>query len=269
MRIIGIDLSAGALTRRSRSATSSTSPEGRGKTSRVGLSRREVPLARGEFKMLVKRIALVTLIGVALASPSAFASSAAARLGVVKLDPSKTLVEFRLGGSLHSTHGKFQLRTGIIKADSASGKAEGMIVVDAASGDSGDSIRDHRMKDSVLEAEKFPEITFSARHIEGHLDRGGGFQVKLEGVLKLHGAEHKIVMDARGTLIDDNLVATAHFSVPYVEWGLKDPSVLFLTVDKQVDIDIATTGRVTWPAGDLGRIPGHGIGIGERTLRTH
>ncbi|HWN57947.1 MAG TPA: YceI family protein [Methylomirabilota bacterium] len=176
-------------------------------------------------------------------------------MGVIKLDPAKTLVEFRLGGSLHTTHGKFLLRTGIIKADSASGKAEGTIVVDAASGDSGDSLRDNRMKNSVLEAEKFPEITFIARHIEGHLDRGGGFQAKSEGALKLHGAEHEIVMDTRGTLIDDNLVATAHFSIPYVQWGLKDPSLLFLTVAKQVDIDIATTGRVTWPA--IESIPSH------------
>jgi polyisoprenoid-binding protein YceI len=171
-------------------------------------------------------------------------------VGIIKLDPAKTLVEFRLGGSIHNTHGKFQLRAGIIKADSASGKAEGRIVVDAASGDSGDSIRDHRMRDSVLEAVKFPEITFTARHIEGHLDGGGSFQVKLAGVLKLHGAEHEIVIDTHGTLIDDNLVATAHFSIPYVQWGLKDPSVLFLTVAKQVDIDIATAGHVTWPAND-------------------
>jgi polyisoprenoid-binding protein YceI len=135
-------------------------------------------------------------------------------VGIIKLDPAKTLVEFRLGGSIHNTHGKFLLRAGIIKADSASGKAEGTIVVDAASGDSGDSIRDHRMRDSILEAEKFPEITFTARHIEGHLDGGGSFQVKLAGVLKLHGAEHEIVIDTHGTLIDDNLVATAHFSIP-------------------------------------------------------
>ena len=205
----------------------------------------------------VRRFVLVlsTVVPFAVVSPAAFASSSAARVGVIKLDPSKTLVEFRLGGSLHTTHGKFLLRTGIIKADSASGKAEGTIVVDAASGDSGDSLRDNRMKNSVLEAEKFPEITFIARHIEGHLDRGGGFQAKLEGVLKLHGAEHEIVMDTRGTLIDDNLVATAHFSIPYVQWGLKDPSLLFLTVAKQVDIDIATTGRVTWPA--IESIPTH------------
>src|SRR5579864_6431123 len=112
---------------------------------------------RSDFR--IRRIALAIVVAVALsfASRAASASSAGTR-GIIKLDPAKTLVEFRLGGSLHSTHGKFQLRIGIIKADSATGKAEGTIVVDAASGDSGDSIRDHRMKDSVLEAEKFPEI---------------------------------------------------------------------------------------------------------------
>jgi polyisoprenoid-binding protein YceI len=213
--------------------------------------------ARLRSNFRIRRIALAILVALALsfASRAASSSSAGTRIGIINLDPAKTLVEFRLGGSLHTTHGKFQLRTGMIKADSASGKAEGMIVVDAASGDSGDSIRDHRMKDSVLEAEKFPEITFTARHIEGHLDRGGVFQAKLEGVLKLHGAEHALTIDAHGTLIDDNLVATAHFSIPYVEWGLKDPSVLFLTVAKQVDIDIATAGRVTWPARP--RTPAH------------
>jgi polyisoprenoid-binding protein YceI len=202
--------------------------------------------------MFVRRIALLVVVAAALGlgGSGAFASSVEARAGVIKLDPSKTLVEFRLGGSIHNTHGKFQLKGGSIRADPATGKAEGTIIVDAASGDSGDSMRDNRMKQSVLEAEKYPEITFSARHIDGHVDKGGGFQARLEGVLKLHGAEHQIVMETSGTLIGGNLVATAHFSIPYVEWGLKDPSVLLLTVAKQVDIDIATAGVVAWVASE-------------------
>jgi len=159
-------------------------------------------------------------------------------------------VEFKLGGSLHTTHGKFKLKGGTIKADSATGKAEGAIVVDAASGDSGDSLRDNRMKHSVLEAQIYPEITFAPQHIDGYLDSEGGFQAKLEGVLKLHGVEHKVRIDARGRLTGDSLVAAAHFSVPYVEWGLRDPSVLFLTVAKEVDIDIAAAGHVTWLSGE-------------------
>ena len=190
-------------------------------------------------------VAVVALVAV-FAGSGALASSPVARVGFIKLDPTRTLVEFRLGGSIHNTHGKFQFKGGSIKADPTTGKAEGTIIVDATSGDSGDSIRDDRMKDSVLEAGKYPEIIFSARHIEGYVDHGGGFHAKLAGVLKLHGGEHQIVIETSGTLIGDNLVATGHFSIPYVDWGLKDPSVLFLTVAKQVDIDIATAGIVTW-----------------------
>lgn len=182
---------------------------------------------------------------------AAFASSES-HVGVLQLDASRTLVEFRLGGALHTTHGKFQLKSGTIKADSSTGKAEGVIVIDAASGDSGDLLRDSRMKDSVLEAEKYPEISFSPRHIDGHLNARGSFKAKLEGLLKLHGADHEITIDTQGTLIDANLVATGHFVIPYVEWGLRDPSVLFLTVAKEVDIGIATAGRLTWLSSENG-----------------
>ncbi len=183
---------------------------------------------------------------VALAYPVHTVSLAQSRVGVLEVDPAKTRVEFRLGGALHTTHGKFQLKHGIIKADSATGNAEGSVVVDAASGESGDILRDNRMKDSVLEAQAYPEITFSPQHIDGHLDDHDNFQAKLEGVLMLHGGQHQIVVETQGKLIDGDLVATAHFSIPYVEWGLKDPSVFFLTVAKDVDIEIAMTGHVTW-----------------------
>jgi polyisoprenoid-binding protein YceI len=202
--------------------------------------------------MPVCRIVIAFAVAIVLTSDclAGFASFAQSRIGVLELDPSRTLVEFRLGGSLHTTHGKFRLERGIIKGNAVTGKAEGAIVVDAASGDSGDSLRDNRMKDGVLEAQGYPEITFSPRRIDSDFDSGGGFQAKLEGLLKLHGADHEIIIDAHGSLIDENLVATAHFSIPYVEWGLRDPSLLFLTVAKQVDIDIATAGRVTWLTGE-------------------
>ena len=47
------------------------------------------------------------------------------------------------------------------------------------------------------------------------------------------------VLEVRGQLKGDEVVASSHFAIPYVDWGMKDPSVLFLKVDKQVNIDIA------------------------------
>lgn len=167
-----------------------------------------------------------------------------ARAGRLELDPSKTLIEFELPGSLHTTHGNFKLKHGVIDADPATGVASGLIVIDAASGDSGIGARDQRMRASVLEADKYPEITFSPDHVTGQLEADGRFRAKLQGVLALHGNRHEVVLEVLGRLAGDKLVASSHFAIPYVDWGMKDPSLLFLKVDRQVNIDIATAGVV-------------------------
>ena len=177
------------------------------------------------------------------------AASAQSRAGTLELDPSKALIEFRLPGSLHTTHGKFKLERGTIRADLGTGEASGSIIVDARSGDSGIVARDDRMKDSVLEVQKYPEITFAPRHVTGRLEKNDQFQANLQGILTLHGKSHAIALEVQGRLIGNSLVASSHFSVPYVEWGMQDPSVLFFSVEKKVDIDIATAGNVVWRRG--------------------
>ena len=170
--------------------------------------------------------------------------------GTLELDPAKTLIEFRLPGTLHATHGKFKLAHGTIRADLATGEASGSIVVDASSGDTGIGKRDKDMRESVLEAQKYPEIIFAPRHAIGKLEKDGQFQAKLDGVLTIHGARHEIITEVKGQMVGDSLTAACHFSVPYVDWGMRDPSLYFLTVSKQVEIDIATEGRITWPRRD-------------------
>jgi polyisoprenoid-binding protein YceI len=190
----------------------------------------------------IRALALVLAIAV---SPYQ-AAAGEARLGTLVLDPSKTLIEFRLPGSIHTTHGIFKLEHGTIRADLAAGEASGLIVVDARSGDSGIGARDDRMKNSVLEVQRYPTVTLEPRHVSGRLAEDGQFQARLQGVLTLHGAGHEIVMDVHGQVVGDSLVAKSHFLVPYVEWGLTDPSVLFFTVAKQVDVVIATEGHIVW-----------------------
>ena len=43
---------------------------------------------------------------------------------------------------------------------------------------------------------------------------------------------------------NDLITASAKFAVPYVVWGMKDPSNLVLRVDKTVKVEVAFTGTV-------------------------
>jgi polyisoprenoid-binding protein YceI len=186
---------------------------------------------------LVSALALATLAGAHIAG------AAEIGLGTLELDPAKTVIEFRLPGTLHTTHGTFNLKRGIIDARPA-GKADGMLDIDAASGDSGLSARDNRMKDIVLETQKYPEIIFVPRHVDGLMQPNGDFQAALQGVITLHGSRHEMTINAQGHVEGRQLIATCHFSIPYVDWGMKDPSLLMLSVAKHVEIDVATAGRI-------------------------
>jgi hypothetical protein len=102
------------------------------------------------------------------------------------------------------------------------------------------------MRNEILEVARRPDIVFTPRHIDGHLDTQGNFHARIDGVLAIHGSDHPLTIETQEKLSDNNVIATGHLAIPYVKWSLKDPSVLFLSVAKVVDIYIATTGHVTW-----------------------
>jgi polyisoprenoid-binding protein YceI len=183
--------------------------------------------------------------GLAILSLLALPSSLAAQARMVAIDPAKTTVQFTLGDILHTVHGRFRLKQGSIVFDPSTGKASGTVVVDANSGDSGSSKRDKRMKRDILEADKYPDISFSPTEIvEGKVAPEGDSQVQLKGIFRLHGADHEIVIPVPVAIRGDQLTARMHFVIPYVAWGLKNPSTLFLRVSDKVNIDITATGRL-------------------------
>ena len=188
--------------------------------------------------------------GLAILSAIALPFSLAAQERMVALDPTKTTVQFTLGDILHTVHGRFQLKQGSIVFDPSTGKASGTVVVDANSGDSGSSKRDKRMKRDILEADKYPDSSFSpTESVEGKVAPQGNSQVQLKGIFRLHGADHEIVIPVPVAIQGDQLTARMHFVIPYVAWGLKNPSTLFLRVSDKVNIDIAASGHVAVPPG--------------------
>jgi hypothetical protein len=65
-------------------------------------------------------------------------------------------------------------------------------------------------------------------------------------MFRIRGAEHEVTLPVHvqmTQMADGRALATIHFTIPYVKWGLKNPSTLFLRVSDKVDIDIAAYTR--------------------------
>lgn len=170
-----------------------------------------------------------------------------AQESVFTLDPSKSTVEFTLGASLHTVHGTFKLKSGEIHFDPAKGTASGSIVVDALSGESGNEGRDKKMHQEILETPKFSEIVFVPSRVQGAIAPQGTSQVAVTGVMRLHGNDHEMTLNfaVQPGTPGQAAQATATFSVPYVKWGLKNPSTFFLRVTDSVDVDVHASGQLT------------------------
>lgn len=162
-------------------------------------------------------------------------------------DPAQSHVDFTLGDVLHTVHGTFRLKDGTVQLDPAQGKASGAIVVDARSGDSGNDTRDHKMNKDILQSDRYPEFRFTLQSMEGSLSPTGTSQVKVSGILNVHGSDHPLTVTVP-VQIDSNKVTTdVHFVIPYVQWGMKDPSTFILRVNKEVDIDVHLVGSLGAP----------------------
>jgi len=158
--------------------------------------------------------------------------------------PSDTAIHWILNTRLHTVHGTFRLKEGNIRFDRATGKASGEIVVDAQSGESGSSMRDSRMHSAILETKLFPAIVFVPDHVNGQIPAQGDGKLELHGTFQLHGKSHEFTMPVEVNVEPAQIAVKSHFNVPYIAWGLKNPSTLFLKVDDTVAVELTATGHL-------------------------
>ena len=159
------------------------------------------------------------------------------------IDPAQTHVEFTLGSTLHTIHGTFHLTRGDLRFDPVTGTASGELAIDSGSGDSGSGARDKRMNHSILETARFPEIVFRPDHVEGGVAPEGKSQVQLHGKFLLHGDSHEMTLPLVVEAAGGQYTATSIFQIPYVKWGLKNPSTLILRVNDKVEITVRTVAH--------------------------
>lgn len=174
---------------------------------------------------------------------AAVALPALAAERAVILDPAASAVSFSLDTTFHEVQGTMVLTAGTIRFDTETGEASGEITVDATRAATGNEDRDAKMHAEVLETARFPTIVFKARRVEGVVADPGESELRIVGVMSLHGADHPMTLSTTVESADGKLRGELKFPIPYVEWGMHDPSFLVARAAKTVDILVRAEGR--------------------------
>ncbi len=186
-------------------------------------------------------------LGLAAWALLAAAPAAAEELRVV-LDPAQTRVAFTLDATLHTVRGTARLDRGELRFDPGTGTASGEIVIDARSAQTGNGARDRDMHQKVLDSADFPKIVLAIERVEGQFEPAGTSDLRLHGRIRLLGEERPIEIPLRAEAAGEKLSATGRFTIPYVAWGLRDPSTFVLRVGKEVAVEVAAVGRIAGPS---------------------
>ena len=172
----------------------------------------------------------------------ALAGHSSAQQLVLHCDPARTVANFTLGASMHTVHGGFTVKRCEIHFDPSSASISGEVVFDATTGQTGNDGRDRKMHKDVLESERYPEIRFRPDRVDGKVAPAATSTVQVHGMFAIHGAEHEITVPVEVKLEGDHWTASANFSVPYVQWEMKNPSNFFLHVRDSVDVEFKAAG---------------------------
>ncbi|HEY1985597.1 MAG TPA: YceI family protein [Terracidiphilus sp.] len=177
-----------------------------------------------------------------LAVSSFFTVSASAQN--YRVDTSASTVRFTLGGS-HTVVGTFKVSSGDFSLDPQSGAMKGMVTVDASSGNSDDKGRDKKMTNDQMKAQNFPSITFAPAKFSGQVKDSGDSTGQVDGTFTLLGQGHALSVPMTVHVEGDHFTATGSFMVPYVSWGMKDPSWFVMKEAKEVKVDLKLAGTVS------------------------
>src|SRR3984957_1924844 len=165
----------------------------------------------------MKSLAVLTLA--AILAPAALAQH---QTFVVNPDASEVKIALKTTHEL--VNGTFHVQSGSIEFDRNTPKMSGSVVVLAGSGKTGNDSRDKKMNKDILQVEQHAIVSFEPKSYAGTIAPSGDSTIQVTGIFTLLGAPHEITIPILVHLESTTAGANAHFVVPYVRWGVKNPS---------------------------------------------
>jgi polyisoprenoid-binding protein YceI len=182
---------------------------------------------------VVLAIAIV-LAPVALAQHQTFA-----------VNPDASEVKMKLNTTHEVVNGVFHVQSGSIDFDRKAPLISGRIIVAAGSGKTGNDSRDKKMNKDILKVDQFAAVSFVPKAYTGPLVASGDSAIQVRGVFTLLGTPHDLTIPLEIHMEGTKATVKAHFIVPYVQWGLKNPSFLIWKAENEVTIDLDLVGQIS------------------------
>ena len=160
-------------------------------------------------------------------------------------NPDGSEVKMTLKTTHEVVNGTFHLQSGSLTFDRSAAKILGSVVVTAGSGKTGNGSRDKKMNKDILKVDQYATIAFEPKTYTGTIAATGDSNLQVTGMFTLLGTPHQITIPILVHIEGTAATAKAHFVIPYVKWGLKNPSFLVWKAEDDVAIDLFLDGRLS------------------------
>jgi hypothetical protein len=160
------------------------------------------------------------------------------------VNPDTSEVRMKLNTTHEVVNGTFRVESGSINFDRTHSSMSGTVTVAAASGKSGNDSRDKKMNKDILKVDQFTTVSFAPKAYTGVIAASGDSNIQVSGVFTLLGTPHDLTIPMEIHIDGSKATVKAHFVVPYVQWGLKNPSFLIWKAENDVAIDLMLAGNI-------------------------
>jgi polyisoprenoid-binding protein YceI len=150
---------------------------------------------------------------------------------------------------VNTTHevvnGTFHVQSGSINFDRTASNISGTVIVAAGSSKTGNDSRDKKMNKDILKVDQFATVSFASKAYNGTIAASGDSTIQVSGVFTLLGTVHDLTIPMQIHIDGSKATAKGQFVVPYVQWGLKNPSFLIWKAENNVGIDLNLVGQIS------------------------
>jgi len=174
-----------------------------------------------------------------------FAPAALAQHQTFAVNPDASEVKMKLNTTHEVVNGTFHVQSGSINFDRTASRISGIVIVAAGSGETGNDSRDKKMNKDILKVDQYTTVSFAPKTYTGTIAPSGDSTIQVSGVFTLLGNPHDLTIPMQIHIDGSKATARAQFVVPYVQWGLKNPSFLFWKAENDVAIDLNLVGQVS------------------------